>query len=818
MAFFSQDQLTSANETAQRSPARPQATLGEATEAAWRMQLDQRSSLSAGNAIFDEYEDYRSKVHKLTGVRLFNPYTPTFFEASEQRQESVFFRQVEKLREQSADNLEPDDEFPTRSPSEIRRKIANDRARQRAEAADIEERSRGFITNLGGFAGAAAAATIDPPVLVSLGLGMPFSSGILIGALVDAGVGIVSETVVQASVQSSRRAFGEEPSLKEALTTIAAVGGGSFALSAFLRGGAKGTKALVAKTKQLPDRFRTSDVRAAEDYLTNQHEVAASNPFPETAAGKQLHAESLDQAMDRLMQTTALDMVRASGREATTPLQFEVAETTVTRGEDVGAFGARVEATDPPLFARAKEVRDRLVAIAARIKAIDARLETPSVAGEADKVAKLQQQLAEATDKRKIKRLQRQIDEANKRAGGDATKKARADKSQRTKLANEKKKLRAEAKPLENEARRLSKRTGRAALRVTAETTKRRVFEIKQIVGDGEATSIKAGQAADFATVVSEAVSRGPAKRAVEPTQPAKKAGLLPEFEEEIVPAEGAVEDVFDLTDEQLQQEFDKFQRQTFEGPELTDAEDARFKDVLDELADREQAQGNVLDQIEAEAEATPGERAEAQAKLAERRARQGLPEGRKFTPQRVIEIMARNTEDALNFERVREEFDGAGNVFIEVKDFPVDRLRGVDDVDPAGAANEKGAIIVAADGTILDGRHRAAKAIQDGQTTINAIVGFHARSRPAKSTETPITPDARAAAVPETPAAQAVKDDTIEAQIRELIDQNPTARMEVVDADGNISQISAQDMLDDLADDQKLLNEIKGCIAGAIT
>jgi hypothetical protein len=497
MSFFGQDIIDSVDEQARRNPARLQATMGEAAESAFDLQVDQRSSYSAQKAIFEKYETYRSTLHSLTGDRLFNPYTPNF-DQGRQRREDVFFKHVERLREQFEDDQEED--FPVWSPDEIRSKVAEDRRQQQAAAADVDQRSRGFLTNLAGFLGTAGAATIDPPVLLSLGFGLPFSSGIITGALVDAGIGIATETLIQTGVQLERREFGEEPDLREAALVVAAAGGGGFALSALIRGGVKGTKALVARSKGMPEQFRTSDVKAAEDYLTRQHELEASNPFPDSPAGKQLHAETLDATMARLMQTdTAIGRILA----ADDPIRLEVTEgTPIIRGATIAESRAAREALNPALFARAAEVQDRLAAITARTEEIDARL-----TGRPDEATSLQRQLKETTDPRKIKRLKRKIAKAEKAAGKPIGKQAAAEKAQRTRLAREKNKLAKEVPALEREARKLGKRAEQVGRKVKLERIEQQVFNVKQVIGDTpDRTSVKSRQAADFATVVTRAI------------------------------------------------------------------------------------------------------------------------------------------------------------------------------------------------------------------------------------------------------------------------------------------------------------------------
>jgi hypothetical protein len=87
--------------------------------------------------------------------------------------------------------------------------------------------------------------------------------------------------------------------------------------------------------------------------------------------------------------------------------------------------------------------------------------------------------------------------------------------------------------------------------------------------------------------------------------------------------------------------------------------------------------------------------------------------------------------------------------------------------------------------------------------------------AQPARATDTPVTPDARAAAVPEDTAAIKAKDETVEAQIRALADEAPETKIEVIGEDGSVRTITTKEMLTDLADDETLLKELRSCIAG---
>jgi len=88
-----------------------------------------------------------------------------------------------------------------------------------------------------------------------------------------------------------------------------------------------------------------------------------------------------------------------------------------------------------------------------------------------------------------------------------------------------------------------------------------------------------------------------------------------------------------------------------------------------------------------------------------------------------IIKKMHLDSEGHLDNKKVREEISNEAEYWDE-KDIPLDQIKiGDEAIDPSMAKPEKGSIILKADGTIIDGRHRVALARQNGDTTIRAFV-----------------------------------------------------------------------------------------------
>lgn len=105
---------------------------------------------------------------------------------------------------------------------------------------------------------------------------------------------------------------------------------------------------------------------------------------------------------------------------------------------------------------------------------------------------------------------------------------------------------------------------------------------------------------------------------------------------------------------------------------------------------------------------------------------------GQRFDRQDVIEVIDRNSP-GHDIARMYGGYQGLraelGTEPFVIADVPISRLRAEEysgemaQVDPSRAIPSKGPVVLNPDGHIIDGRHRIARAVQDGQTTIKAYV-----------------------------------------------------------------------------------------------
>lgn len=113
------------------------------------------------------------------------------------------------------------------------------------ESRRIRERTEKVLGNttfggkLGSFAGAMAAATTDPLVLASMAFGASASATVLRTALTEAGIGALSEAIIQPFVWRYKKKLESPYDLGEALTRVAGAGVGSAALAGTIKGAAR---------------------------------------------------------------------------------------------------------------------------------------------------------------------------------------------------------------------------------------------------------------------------------------------------------------------------------------------------------------------------------------------------------------------------------------------------------------------------------------------------------------------------------------------------------------------------------------------------
>lgn len=299
-----------------------------------------QTSVAIRDAQREHYQAWAAEIEQATGVRLRDPFEaltemdrrrlgqPDDDEMQSGRDLAIdrFHRQAEALRERHPD-------MPFRTRQDILDEIAADREATRERRAHAALGERGTLSTAAGFLGSVGGAMWDPLILGTLPFGASWSRGILRAALIEAGIGVASETAVQATFQQQRQLVGEEADLREALANIAMVGAGAGILGGAMAGAARGVRSLRARRANLEQAEglsnRSADLEAAIAVERRSLETAEASPLPDTAAGRALHETRMREAMTALAEGRATFHV---GRADVTPQ--DVAAMRAVRGLD----------------------------------------------------------------------------------------------------------------------------------------------------------------------------------------------------------------------------------------------------------------------------------------------------------------------------------------------------------------------------------------------------------------------------------------------------------------------------------------------------
>ncbi len=342
----------------------PPATLGETALSAWEHVTSNMMTISEDMLLRAEYERYLERVEEVTGETFDNPLDaprvpeqPVLEETNPALERFLAeqpdrprlsiarpraqFRQ-KTPRERARDlfveltrlKVEKFPELRVRTPEDIEAAIGRRRAKARARRADVAARE-GALGSVVAFAIETGVMLLDPPVLASMAFGAPWATGILRGALIDAGIGAAVEVPIQASLQATRARLGERTSLSEAAFNVLSVGAGGFLFSGLIRGGVKGTRGVVRTVR---DRrlARTRAERDALAFMERQIDLEDATPFDrDRPAARAEHETRLSEAQLAVREGRA-----PRQEEPRAPLRRELTdEPAVERGADPGPGG-----------------------------------------------------------------------------------------------------------------------------------------------------------------------------------------------------------------------------------------------------------------------------------------------------------------------------------------------------------------------------------------------------------------------------------------------------------------------------------------------
>lgn len=164
----------------------------------------------------------------------------------------------------------------------------------------MERRSTGWASAVGGFAGTMTGAMTDPINAVSVLFGAGAASGVLRTALIEGGIGMASEGVIQGLNYDWRKQVEPDYSMSDALGEVAAAGAGG----AILGGGIKGLAAAWqrAKTGSWP-----SHVKDTANVVTREAAIP-SGRFEQSVQGAAAHQAALTKSLDDMIQGRPVEL------------------------------------------------------------------------------------------------------------------------------------------------------------------------------------------------------------------------------------------------------------------------------------------------------------------------------------------------------------------------------------------------------------------------------------------------------------------------------------------------------------------------------
>lgn len=210
---------------ARRSPAEgPPANFSEAFSAALDADLRTSRSFSAAQRRYDVVQQHLNSFYQRTGQSLQNP------ESLDPENQQLAYAYIRKQFEDLAKNdttfdLQfPDDAQVEQQSIELARKSLSRKQ-------SIDERSFGFGSGAGAFAGEATGAMLDPINLYSMMMGAGATAGIARTALTEGAIAAGSEAAIQAAIFEDRQKIDPNHDIRNAANEVlaAAAGGAVFA-------------------------------------------------------------------------------------------------------------------------------------------------------------------------------------------------------------------------------------------------------------------------------------------------------------------------------------------------------------------------------------------------------------------------------------------------------------------------------------------------------------------------------------------------------------------------------------------------------------
>jgi len=203
------------------------------------------------------------------------------------------------------------------------RQALRDQIYQTAVAADRKAQDVGgradFMGQVGQFVGTAGAIMTDPPVAVSMMMGVGAAAGIARTMVIEGLIGAGSEALVQPDVQAYRKKLGLDAGADQAMEAIGTAGLASAVLGGVIKGTGRVWGRLSRRdvVRMAPDQLLktfndlvkkpTAEQRAAKSVLETEADLAVDNPL-EGRSGRAEHRARTAEAVQAAEDGTVGDM------------------------------------------------------------------------------------------------------------------------------------------------------------------------------------------------------------------------------------------------------------------------------------------------------------------------------------------------------------------------------------------------------------------------------------------------------------------------------------------------------------------------------
>ena len=302
---------------AQRPAQGPRTGFAGALLAAREQQVSYENISAEGAHRKEVIDEFRRKFYEESGQRL-----PTFDLGETEPRKSLdyedpFFRLQSKPENATAraqfdawkaNNKNSDLNFPTEASltAHAQKRLSE----VYSDTNDDLSRVSSFGGQAGAFIGSMIGTLEDPVVATSMLFGAGAASGIVRTAIAEAGIGVSSEALVQASTFQRKQTIEPDRTLDDALTDIAYAGAGGAAFGGTLKAIARGWQTLRGSGTQ------TRDTHDAGNVVTAEAAKPASR-YPKTAEGEIAHRQAHNKALDDVINGRPVELPEAAKAQQT---------------------------------------------------------------------------------------------------------------------------------------------------------------------------------------------------------------------------------------------------------------------------------------------------------------------------------------------------------------------------------------------------------------------------------------------------------------------------------------------------------------------